>query len=161
MFDGFALHQKAKIGGRAESVTIANPFQRNTPALIALAQLGDSLGGIAAMRHPCGQITRRDRYGRREQDRFDHPLLLLKRRRWEIGRIGGLADFGVILVTIGQIGHVGLRRMVIGEKVSSCRISSLPSLASSSVAAKVAAVAERRRASCPSHPSGRKSDRSV
>ncbi len=102
------------------------------------------LGRVRAMRHPRRKLGHRHRIGRGEEDGLHHPLLLAHRRRREQA-----------LSLVLDLAHVGFRLMAMGAKVSPCLSSIWPCLASSSEAAKVAAVAERRRAGSADQPSGR------
>src|SRR5690606_34254626 len=101
-------------------------------------------GRVAAVRHPRLELGHRHRIGGGEEDRLDHPLLLGHGRRLEEA-----------LLTRGRLGHWVFRLMAMGAKVSACLNSIWPCLASSSDAAKVAAVAERRRPGSAVQPSGR------
>ena len=139
-FHHLVPEQAGEVRRGAEGPALARTAEFHTPAFVSAGETHDGFRRIAAFRHPLRQRAGGKRVGRGKEHGLHHPLLLLHRGRRE------------------QPGHARpspSARIWMGAKVLPCRISSRPCRASSSVAAKVAAVAERRRPGSSSQPSGR------
>src|SRR5690625_2011998 len=143
------MHQMAEIGGRTKCPGIADADKVHAAALIAAAECLQRARAIGTFRQTFPDFLQAHRFSAGKEQRLDHALDLASGRAIEkrmngraTARAGGRhADSSTAAVSTASPAARARRSM--GAKTESCRISISPSLASSSMAEKPLAIAER------------------